>query len=124
MLIFQLIHETEIKKLSPQVKYSISEIDNSVAVTPVADTKKSKRSSFNRHNKNTLSLTTQVIPEISHESQEEEKVVLNNGHHIDCNINRLLRLEQETRDDNDSIQPHPIQPGKHRVISVIEEASV
>lgn len=104
---------------SPQVKYSISEIDNnaSVSATPT-EGRRPKRGSFVRHNKNSLSLSTQVIPEISHESQDEEKVVLKNGHHADCNINRHLRFEQE---NSSAVQP---KFSTNRVISVIEEASV
>lgn len=104
---------------SSQVKYSISEIDNNISVAPASnDGRRPKRGSLVRHNKNNLSLSTQVIPEISHESQDEEKVVLNNGHHADCNINRHLRYEQEN--------PSVAQPKvfTNRVISVIEEASV
>lgn len=101
------------------MKYSISEIDNNVSVAAAApsDGRRPKRGSFIRHNKNNLSLSTQVIPEISHESQDEEKAVLKNGHHADCNINRHLRFEQE----NSSVQP---KFSTNRVISVIEEASV
>lgn len=108
-----------IKSFFFQVRYSISELDNNVSIAPTpSDAKRSKRGSFNRHNKNALSLSTQVIPEISHESQDEDKVVLNNGHHADCNINRHLRYEQE---NNSTAQP---KLSTNRVISVIEEASV
>ena len=98
-----------------QVRYSISELDNNISIGP--NERKNKRGSLNRHNnKNNLSLTNQIIPEISHESQDEDnKIVLNNGHHADCNINRHLRFEQEN-----SSQKFPT----NRVISVIEEASV
>lgn len=103
------------------MKYSISELDNNVSVAQVNEGRRSKRGSFIRHNnKNNLSLSTQVIPEISHESQDEEreKIVLSNGHHADCNINRHLRFEQENSSTATSKFPTT------RVISVIEEASV
>ncbi|CRL04860.1 CLUMA_CG017913, isoform A [Clunio marinus] len=101
-----------------KVKYSISDIDNSVAATPT-DVRKNKRSSFNRNNKNNLTLSTQVIPEISHESQDEEKPALNNGHDAGCNINRQLRIDRE----NNAVSSK-VPTKQHRVISVIEEASV
>lgn len=101
------------------MKYSISELDNvSIVATPV-EPKRTKRGSLIRHNKNNLSLSTQVIPEISHESQDEDKVILNNGHHADCNINRHLRFEQEN-----SCTAQTTKFPTSRVISVIEEASV
>lgn len=101
------------------MKYSISEMDNNVSIAAApSEIRRSKRGSFIRNNKNNLSLSTQVIPEISHESQEEEKMVLSNGHHADCNINRHLRFEQE----NSSAAQ--IKFPSSRVISVIEEASV
>lgn len=110
------------------MKYSISELDNNVSITNAPNERRSKRGSLIRHNnKNSLSLTNQVIPEISHESQDDDnKIVLNNGHHADCNINRHLRFEHEN-----SVAALPkftpsIQPKfpPNRVISVIEEASV
>jgi hypothetical protein len=105
------------------MKYSISELENNVSIALAPNEgRRSKRSSFIRHNtKNTLSLSTQVIPEISHEnaSIDEEKVVLNNGHDADCNINRHLRFEHE----NSSVHQQQKLP-TNRVISVIEEASV
>lgn len=118
-----------------KVKYSISELDNNVSVAAAAipvDTRRSKRGSFIRHNKNTLSLSTQVIPEISHEnvSQDEEKIVLNNGHDADCNINRHLRFEHENSSTHGSTAPFTAHATAHtnfpknRIISVIEEASV
>lgn len=104
------------------MKYSVSEIDNNVSIAPAPleqQNRRTKRGSLIRHNKNTLSLSTQVIPEISHESQDDDKIVLNNGHHADCNINRHLRFEQEN-----NVTAQPKFPPNHRVISVIEEASV
>lgn len=99
------------------MKYSISELDNvSVVAEPVEARRSFKRGSLIRHNKNNLSLLAQVIPEISHESQDE--IILNNGHHADCNINRHLRFDQE----NSSTAQTKFPPS--RVISVIEEASV
>lgn len=108
--------------LFSQVKYSISELDNNVSLALVPnENRRSRRGSIIRNTKNTLSLTTQVIPEISHEnaSIEEDKVLLNNGHDPDCNINRHLRYEH----DNNSTASQPKLP-TNRVISVIEEASV
>lgn len=99
------------------MKYSVSELDNVSVVALPIEPKRTKRGSLIRHNKN-LSLSTQVIPEISHESQDEEKVILNNGHHADCNINRHLRFEQENSSTAQTKFP------ASRVISVIEEASV
>lgn len=69
-----------------------------------------------------MSLSTQVIPEISHEnaSVDEDKIVLNNGHDPECNINRHLRFEHENNATAQQQQKLPT----NRVISVIEEASV
>lgn len=98
-----------------KVRYSISELDNNVSTAATTnDGRRSKRGSLIRNNKN--SLIAQVIPEISQESREEDKTILNNGHHADCNINRHLRYEQENSSSGQSKFP--------RVISVIEEASV
>lgn len=98
------------------MRYSISEIDNvSVAAVPT-ESKRPKRGSLIRNSKNNLALTTQVIPE-SQESQDEDKTILNNGHHADCNINRHLRYEQENSSGQSKFPAG-------RVISVIEEASV
>lgn len=95
-----------------QLKFSVSDIDVSIA----PNEKKTKRGSFVRHNK---SLSSQVIPEISHESQDEDnKTVLENGHLAGCNINRHLRFETENSSGIQSKFPAT------RVISVIEEASV
>lgn len=100
------------------MRYSISELDNvSVAAAPT-EVRRSKRGSIIRNSKNNLALTSQVIPEISQESQDEDKIILNNGHHADCNINRHLRYEQENSSSSQSKFP------AGRVISVIEEASV
>lgn len=99
------------------MRYSISDIDNNVSVAAVpTESRRTKRGSLIRNSKNNLALTTQVIPEISQESQDEDKTILNNGHHADCNINRHLRYEQE----NLPLSKFPAS----RVISVIEEASV
>jgi hypothetical protein len=93
----------------------------SIAQT-VNESRRSKRGSFIRqNNKNNLTLSNQVIPEISHESQDEEKAVLSNGHHADCNINRHLRFEQE---NSSTAALEAAKFPKNRVISVIEEASV
>lgn len=101
------------------MKYSLSEVDNNVPVVTTQSERKPKRGSFVRHNKNALSLTNEIIPEISHESQEEDnKTVLVNGHLAGCNINRHLRFEQDNSDASQSKFP------ASRVISVIEEASV
>jgi hypothetical protein len=101
-----------------KVKYSLSEIEN----TPVADGKKMKRSSVIRQNKNLLALTAQVIPEISHEnSHEENKTILINGHHVDCNINKHLRSE---RIPNENFITQAQAKFPNHVISVIEEAAV
>ena len=105
------------------MKYSVSELDNNVSIAQtINESRRSKRGSFIRHNnKNNLTLSTQVIPEISHESQDEEKVVLSNGHLADCNINRHLRFEQE---NSSTATAETAKFPKNRVISVIEEASV
>ena len=113
------------------MKYSISELDNNVSVAAATaipvDTRRSKRGSSIRHNKNTLSLSTQVIPEISHEnvSQDEEKIFLNNGHDADCNINRHLRFEHENSSTAHATA-HTKFPTKGLIglSDMIEEASV
>lgn len=120
---FAILHTFLFPFSKPQMKYSISELDNVTLAMAPNENRRSKRGSFIRHNtKNTLSLSTQVIPEISHEnaSVDEEKVVLNNGHDPECNINRHLRFEHE---NNSTAQQQPKLP-TNRVISVIEEASV
>lgn len=101
------------------MRYSISELDNNVSIVNMPNEgRRSKRGSIIRNSKNNLTLTSQVIPEISQESQDEDKIILNNGHHADCNINRHLRYEQENSSSGQSKFP------ASRVISVIEEASV
>lgn len=102
------------------MKYSLSEADNniSVACSLPNDGRRPKRGPSVRNNKNNLSLSTQIIPEISNESQDDEKVFLSNGHHADCNINRHLRYEQENTSNGQQ------KFSTNRVISVIEEAAV
>lgn len=101
-----------------KIKYSLSEMDNNG--TGMVDGKKIKRGATIRHNnKNFLSLTAQVIPELSHESQDEEKSILINGHHVDCNINKHLRNNSE---QTFTAPAFPV--ANNRMISVIEEAAV
>lgn len=100
-------------------------MDNNISISAAPnESRRSKRGSFNRHSKNNLLLSTQVIPEISHESQDDDKIVLNNGHHADCNINRHLRFEQEKENSSTAPTLPPSKFPTSRVISVIEEASV
>lgn len=86
------------------------------------ENRRTKRGSVIR-NKNQLSLSTQVIPEISHESQDDERTVLSNGHQAYCNINRHLRFDQE---NSVAVKCEISPPNRcpNRIISVIEEASV
>lgn len=102
-----------------KVKYSLSEMDNNGSINVTNDGKKIKRgATIRNNNKNFLSLTAQVIPELSHESQDEEKSILINGHHVDCNVNKHLRNNSE----NTTAPNFPV--ANNRVISVIEEAAV
>jgi hypothetical protein len=96
-------------------------------VVPSNEAKRSKiKESFLRQGgkSNALSLTNQIIQEISHEnnsSQDEQDNFLENGHHADCNINRHRRQIQ----DNNSISSTAKAPqSNHQMISMIEEASV
>jgi len=100
-----------------KIKYSLSEMENNG--TGMGDGKKIKRgATIRNNNKNFLSLTAQVIPELSHESQDEENNILINGHLVTCNINKHLRNNSETT------FTAPAFPANNRVISVIEEAAV
>lgn len=107
-----------------KVKYSLSEMENNNASTIAVqnEMRKMKRVSTMRNHKNLnlLSLTSQVIPEISHESQDEEKSILINGHHVDCNVNKHLHL----RNTSETFAKFPVTNMNNRVISVIEEAAV
>lgn len=101
-----------------KIKYSLSEMENNGSINALgSDGRKIKRGSTTRNNnKNFLSLTAQVIPELSHESQDEqqEKSILINGHHVDCNVNKHFRSNCENFNNTPN----------NRVISVIEEAAV
>lgn len=104
-----------------KVKYSLSEMENgNASTTPVVDGKKKRGSSFIRKHQLSL-LTAQVIPEISHEDDEKNGSILSNGHHVECNINKHLRNE-----NNFANMKFPISNSTttNRVISVIEEAAV
>ena len=99
-----------------KIKYSLSEMENGTGI----DGKKMKRgATIRNNNKNFLSLTSQVIPELSHESQDEEKSILINGHHVDCNLNKHLRNNSE---QTFTAPTFPV--ANNRMISVIEEAAV
>ncbi|XP_070508264.1 monocarboxylate transporter 2-like isoform X3 [Chironomus tepperi] len=101
-----------------KIKYSLSEMENNG--TGMVDGKKIKRgATIRNNNKNFLSLTAQVIPELSHESQDEEKSILINGHHVDCNVNKHLRNNSE---QTFTAPAFPV--ANNRMISVIEEAAV
>lgn len=98
-------------------------------VVPSNEAKRSKiKESFLRQGgkSNALSLTNQIIQEISHEnnsSQEDQDNILENGHHAECNINRHRR--QQLQQDNNSISSTAKAPqSNHQMISMIEEASV
>jgi hypothetical protein len=115
-----------------KVKYSLSEMENNASIPAnLFDAKiRAKRANSTiRQNKNFLSLTSQVIPEISHESQDEERSVnniLSNGHHVDCNINKHLRNNENNFTAPTQSQATTKFPPvtNNRVISVIEEAAV
>ncbi|CAG9801706.1 unnamed protein product [Chironomus riparius] len=99
-----------------KIKYSLSEMENGIGI----DGKKIKRgATIRNNNKNFLTLTSQVIPELSHESQDEEKSILINGHHVDCNLNKHLRNNSE---QTYTAPTFPV--ANNRMISVIEEAAV
>lgn len=109
-----------------KVKYSLSEMENGNGTAAVGIEGRKKRGSLIRKNQLSL-LATQVIPEISHEDDNDIKngnaQILSNGHTADCNINRTLRNE-----NNFSVHTNTKFPitnsTTNRVISVIEEAAV
>jgi hypothetical protein len=101
-----------------KVKYSLSELENNPTVTVQNEARKVRRGATLRNNKNLLSLHP-VIPEISHESQDEERSILINGHHADCNVNKHLRSNSDS-----FAKGFPVANVNNRVISVIEEAAV
>ena len=115
----------------------ISEFENNLTVPPsTLDSRKSLRRTSLIRNKNG-SLCGQVIQEISHESQDEEKVPFN-GHLPHCNLSiesQQLRASNEkaaanknkSKDQNNHRRWHEspsFASNKKRVINVIEEGSV
>lgn len=108
-----------------KVKYSISEMENgNASVTAVGDGKKKRGSLIRKHQISLLS--TQVIPEISHEDDEKNGSILSNGHHVECNINKHLRNENNFAVPSMKFPISTNSTTTNRVISVhhIEEAAV
>ncbi|KAG5684299.1 hypothetical protein PVAND_013534 [Polypedilum vanderplanki] len=103
-----------------KVKYSLSEMENNPSISVQNETRKVRRGATLRNNRNLLSLHP-VIPEISHESQDEERSILINGHHVECNVNKHLRNNTENLNFSKNF---PVTNVNNRVISVIEEAAV
>lgn len=121
-----------------KMKYSLSEMENgnnnaSPMVVTGVDGKK-KRGSLIRRNQLSLLTASHVIPELSHEYEDDEKNgggnILSNGHHADCNINKHLRSENNFNikfpiiNSTSSSTTTPTTTSTNRVISVIEEAAV
>lgn len=101
-----------------KVKYSLSEMENNPSIAIQNEARKVRRGATMRNSKNLLSLHP-VIPEISHESQDEERSILINGHDVHCNVNKHLRSNPES-----FAKSFPVTNVNNRVISVIEEAAV